>query len=614
MKTLLLTLLCGFAASSLFAQNLSFSVDLQNSHALEQRTFGFNSAYTPSYVVDSCNAYSWYFSGPCAAAPDLCLRDDVTDPLANLEPLLLRFPGGTIANYYHLGELDQDGCGTDNTGYGVILNEVSFLLGNTIGQQLNRDQEVDRNHIFNFIDMVKALETELNRPVEVIYVLNLLSHFKGAGRGDALDSNLTRYQNIMAENLAGIQLFKDHGVEVNAVECGNELYFPHYTGPLTHDVDVEEYLALSQHYNAKLKATFPGVKTGLAVELKPNNSWTQEFVGDTAFDAFIIHEYYRQANDGTVEDFVYDGFFDELADFNSTLGSDKEIWLTEWNIEQSEPNIKTFEHSAFVLETLLGMQEFNATHPTTITYANYHNLLTLNGPSVVFASQFDTIVTQPVHNGFELASFAFNGHGPASPVAAEVDLLTGLSTTNLSDSCHLRAFLVRPQQQGANWLLSVFYANRSANSLQLDLAASAVMDGGQSVGIDAAGLAHSYYTATSLYAVAANISPRQSDNSSLIAPYSIGRFDLPLSVVTAVPEVEDLDAFRIGPNPSEGRIFIDCKDANWVGREFELVNLLGETVSRGRLERGRNWVETNEKGLLLLRVEGSGRSFKLVLR
>jgi hypothetical protein len=100
-----------------------------------------------------------------------------------LAPDILRFPGGTIANKYHYSK----------PGYGFS----------------SADLKRSENYIVDFVKLVKGLKTQ----PKVIYVYNMFDHFKGANEAE-----------LIKENFDALQYLINNGVNVVAVELGNEFY------------------------------------------------------------------------------------------------------------------------------------------------------------------------------------------------------------------------------------------------------------------------------------------------------------------------------------------------------------------------------------------------------
>jgi hypothetical protein len=120
------------------------------------------------------------FSSPMEKEPEVAV---ITKTLS---PKVLRFPGGTIGNYYH----------PDGIGYGMKKEET----GNTLSDLVKAQPLFRQNAIYHFADLCKMSNSK------VVYVANMLT-----GNTD--------------EMLWVLDFFNKAGIDVIAVELGNEFYF-----------------------------------------------------------------------------------------------------------------------------------------------------------------------------------------------------------------------------------------------------------------------------------------------------------------------------------------------------------------------------------------------------
>jgi hypothetical protein len=227
-----------------------------------------------------------------------------------LSPDVLRFPGGTIANKYHFSK----------PGYGWS----------------SADMKRSENYIVDFVKLVKTLKKE----PKVIYVYNMFDHFKGANEAE-----------LIKENFDALQYLINNGVNVVAVELGNEFYLyneiigtPGQTTFNPEDNNMEEietggaqkpntapknenilirwlrmltgqkkptstpntgttnnerltkYARLAKIYHDKTKKINPNIKTGVPLGNFKNNKHTEynEYILSPAFafaDAYVVHFY-----------------------------------------------------------------------------------------------------------------------------------------------------------------------------------------------------------------------------------------------------------------------------------------------------------------------------------
>ncbi len=259
-----------------------------------------------------------------SAGSDTSLQNAVSQ----LAPKILRFPGGTLANFYHPSGL----------GYGVKASDLVAVQGTSVYDNMEQSYlgeqadiaagTVSGNYIQDIIDLATATNSS------VLYVANLFS-------------------GTVAEMAGALHALVNAGVTIAGVELGNESHLSAYQSRFG---SVQNYLTVAGPYAQAISAQFPGVKIGLdgyppgiLKDLGPGGTqhaldWNVA-VSDASFgDALIIHCYSRPtacSQTGIVPNFVCGADFsqtyanaklpvalDELAG----LGS-KSIWITEWNID-----------------------------------------------------------------------------------------------------------------------------------------------------------------------------------------------------------------------------------------------------------------------------------------
>lgn len=286
--------------------------------------------------------------------------------LNELAPRVLRFPGGTLANFYHPTGL----------GYGILQQDVDLVAGTTVHNNINNTfqaeqadiaaGEVSGNYIHEMIALAQATGES------VLYVANL-------------------FTGTVGEMVGAIQAFQDAGVTVYGVELGNEAHLKAYDSRFG---SVGNYLAVAEPYANAIQTNFPGVKIGLdgyppgiIKDLGPAGTqkaleWNQA-CSDAAFgDALIIHCYSRASSctqQGITDNFSCNADFsrvyanEKLPAALSELASlgSKKIWITEWNIDGEYDHYgNSMAQALFYADMALTM----AKEPK-VTVSNYHELL-----------------------------------------------------------------------------------------------------------------------------------------------------------------------------------------------------------------------------------------------
>lgn len=183
----------------------------------------------------------------------------------------LRFPAGTLSQFYHFN--GKNGYGYDST---ELICRPGTLDDSLILIRMAVDSIVSKNHAYYMVELNKRLLSETGKPLEIVYVANLLSHFNlnhfntyNAGietyiRSGILslvpfaDINFDIMDTLLAyqlarrinklielptgndfiellktdkdivkqinENLSCIRFLKDNGIVIKKVELGNEMY------------------------------------------------------------------------------------------------------------------------------------------------------------------------------------------------------------------------------------------------------------------------------------------------------------------------------------------------------------------------------------------------------
>ena len=250
--------------------------------------------------------------------PGQKFTEEYLDTLNKLSPQILRFPGGTIANKYHFSK----------SGY---------------GQNSNFDKMTDQNYIVEFCRLVKSMD----RPPQVLFVVNMFEHFYKPTRSD---------WDLLVENLAAILYLKKQGIKIVGVELGNEFYlYPVIRGwnikisketivRLKQDSDdswwpvtFKKYNRLAKLYQAAIQKIDPNISIGIPMGSSTNKNhrkWNAFAAQMTFTDAYVQH-WYGQLGNAKTEQAALKQFdiFTKRVQKNITQlqQTHKQIWITEWN-------------------------------------------------------------------------------------------------------------------------------------------------------------------------------------------------------------------------------------------------------------------------------------------
>lgn len=296
------------------------------------------------------------------------VNEDVVSAIEKVSPQFLRFPGGTGSNYYHFFE----------NGYGFNEADAEMSKGHAPYPKMLKRIGIEKKRIDhgkaedNYSK--KCVELALNLKVPVVLVANI---FSGSDE----------------ENLAMVSYFIGQNVEVKGIELGNEYYFKAYTSQFP---DCGEYIKRCKIFVSKLKSIYPKIPVAVTAANPPMGTgyalknrfqdWNNSLAAEEFYDAYIVHFYSKTPDcDGKKE--IRDRF--ECANlenlniqkkwistgldyYEGLFGSNKEIWLTEFNVKNVFKNYgNTATQALYNADFLL-----NLIRNGKVDLAIYHNLLT----------------------------------------------------------------------------------------------------------------------------------------------------------------------------------------------------------------------------------------------
>ncbi|MYA69362.1 hypothetical protein F4009_06230 [Candidatus Poribacteria bacterium] len=321
---------------------LSLEINTRDAQPLRQALYGFN-----TNMISGDYGY---------------LDADFVELTKTLAPKTLRFPGGTVGNFYHW----EPG--------GFFENEMASTLNPKLNQR-NKGNYVKlqkrRNGEILFDDFMQLCNTLNITPVVVV--------------------NL--WTGSPEESAAWVSYAKDNGYAVKHWELGNEYYLPHY---LNKYPTVETYITEAKKHAAAMKAVNPDIKISVCATpigfhkegwlvKTQQRKWDKGLAEDTSFyDAYTVHVYaYKAVRKKEIEEMR--GYLigwihfavSEALDYYQKLFPDKEMWITEWNIANPANRVaNTHLHAMYVGDFFVKM----LTMPN-VTQANFH---VITGPGKGF--------------------------------------------------------------------------------------------------------------------------------------------------------------------------------------------------------------------------------------
>ena len=312
---------------------LSLEINTRKAQPLRQALYGFN-----TNMISGDYGY---------------LDPDFVELTKVLAPKTLRFPGGTVGNFYHW----EPG--------GFFEDEMTSTLSPKLNQR-NKGNYVKlqrrRQGKILFDDFMQLCNTLNITPVVVV--------------------NL--WTGSPEESAAWVRYAKDKGYQIKHWELGNEYYLPHY---LNKYPTVETYIAEAKKHAAVMKAVDPNIKVSVCATpiafhkdgwlvKTQQRKWDQGLAVDTSFfDAYTVHVYaYKAVQKKEIEEMrgYLMGWINfavsEALDYYEKLFPNKEMWITEWNIANPANRVANTQlHAMYVGDFFLKMLKM-----PNVTQANFH--------------------------------------------------------------------------------------------------------------------------------------------------------------------------------------------------------------------------------------------------
>ena len=320
-----------------------------------------------------------------------------------IKPKVLRFPGGTIGNFYH----------TNKEAYGFETSDVEQWYSGKFSTRVNslKQAAVRRGHTNDYIEDFIVLAKRLN--AKVVINANILTAAK-------------------SEIISILNRFKQERIEVLGVELGSEISNRAYKKNIK---SVYDYIKLAKKCSQNIKSSFPNMKVAVVSaplkEKMPNRlkNWNSILAKEDFYDAIIHHSYHTvidgEANAGVMvsekainqskkDQFnsykdrilleLKTGFISRIKEYNSIF-SNKEIWITEWNLQMTKTTGNTMLQSFFVSHYLLEI--LSNPKLQNIKIATYHNLAGRDVSGSIFKGDNESFITHSTYFPFSMASVLF---------------------------------------------------------------------------------------------------------------------------------------------------------------------------------------------------------------
>ena len=422
--------------------------------------------------------------------------------LRDLHPSSLRFPGGTVANYYH----------PNLPVYGYKLNEIPPGLGTLYMEQLNRKENI----LYNYIRLCKLV-----------------------GAGAVFCANV--YTGNTEETLFVIGELKKNKIPIQGVELGNEFCLMEYRNKFP---DANAYIKKIKATAFAIRARYPDLKIvvigGDGVPANEMNArskfmrgWNQVLSKENFYQAYTWHPYENcAACDGEAYfDKIYTNNLIALAPqqtkhlFNlgmnlaAIFGPNRKLWLTEWNVGNLKYLDNTFVQGAYVSENFLTLIDLNTKFNNYFEVSNLHSidgLMTIQKGKIkpLLANGIDMATTQ--YFGFKFLSSTLNSN-----------VFRASETISCKDSSVAKNFICNTFVNKKENKTYLHFVNRSGKKVKLNVNARMI----SSVQINSIEADYPYATAGKTFyekEYPNKLKPvtyrneTVKENATTIAPYSFG--------------------------------------------------------------------------------------------
>lgn len=370
--------------------------------------------------------------------------------LREMHPASLRFPGGTVANWYH----------PDLPAYGYKANEILPTLGGLYALQSKRSENI----LYNFIRLCKEVNSG------AVFCANLLT-----GTTD--------------ETLFVIDKLKKNNIPILGVELGNEFCLLSYRKQFP---DVKTYIDRIKTTAIEIRKKYPDVKLAVVSgDVVPMNDmsarskfmrdWSLGLNKENFYDAYVWHFYASCADCDKDKYFdnIYSRNLDAMAPnktnklynsgaiFTQLFGKNRKLWLTEWNISNGEFLDNTFVQAAYVSENFLNIIDLNTKYNNYIELSNLH---AMDGLINIYKGKQKPILSNGVDNA-TVQYFAFKFL--ASTLTA--DTYKGNASVVCGDTSVAKNFICYSFLNKKENKTYLHYVNRSGKKIQLNINAKPTM-------------------------------------------------------------------------------------------------------------------------------------------
>ena len=364
--------------------------------------------------------------------------------LRKANPSSLRFPGGTVANFYH----------PNLPVYGYKSEEIIPSLGGLYNLQKKRNENI----LYNFIRLCKLVNTK------AVFCANVLT-------------------GTTEEILFVIDELKKNDVQIEGVELGNEFCLMPYRKQFP---DVNTYIKKIKTTALAIRKKYPELKlvviAGDAVPLKDMNgrskfmrAWNEGLNKENFYDAYTWHTYpnCESCDKENYFDNLYTKNLQSLApqntnsiyksgfDYTQQYGTKRKLWITEWNIGNFGYLDNTFTQAAFASEFLLTLLDLNTKYDNYFEVSNLHSIEGLindrkSKQQAVLANGNDVATTQYFAFQFLAATLTNNTFRAAEKISC--------TDTSVAKNFICKTFINKKENK-----TYLHFINRSGKNIQINI-------------------------------------------------------------------------------------------------------------------------------------------------
>ncbi|MCF2948880.1 hypothetical protein L0668_12235 [Paraglaciecola aquimarina] len=242
---------------------------------------------------------------------------------------------GLWANWYDW-ELDKSRVlGTEKFQYlhvdGSIKNKAIDHLANLkIFESLPTQIGID-----GLTDLNTIRKSNMGKGYDMLWTFNMSAD--GADFDNGSPVSVARYNDLISR-----------GFEVNAIEMGNENFYPGQRSSII--PNTQDYIKRAKSMSAALKAIDPNIKVSVPLLRRDNwanPNWNQDLTTDLSyFDAVTVHTYVgSDPDDAASPEGAYSDALTarhhiaaSVDDYAGLVAPTKPIWLSEWGVNSGGPN------------------------------------------------------------------------------------------------------------------------------------------------------------------------------------------------------------------------------------------------------------------------------------